>query len=390
MTKFCILCLSSLVYFNENHQVSVESGVFVAILESLSTLLSPTAQQSGRQIGAIGADGRVLYSTDPLLVDTQWEMKMPNLEPMQMASDQRYTYLFLHDAEQMYFYIQGRDKFATAFLTAMRAGLMAQANLTNSPATPSQDEEMLRIQTYKHAMRRTAPVEDIELDAQSVGLKITQNRVLLILRTKSAEQADIIAKLSPQLPDNATMFPLSRMDVALMLAVTEKETRQRIVEFTEHIQSYINRHNLSIHIGISGRAPSLHDLAGAYDQALHALSVGMLFMPETPIYHYEALGLGGIIYGLDEHLCMLFLEEVCHGVQLDTLDEDDFLVLDHYFRNNLNTSETARAMFLHRNTLVYRIERIKKQTGIDIHRFDGALSLKIALMVKKKLDELKR
>ena len=101
--------------------------------------------------------------------------------------------------------------------------------------------------------------------------------------------------------------------------------------------------------------------------------------------NYENLGIGRLIYQLPTILCQMFLQEVFKKNPIDALDQETLLTINKFFENNLNVSETARKLFVHRNTLVYRLEKIKKLTGLDLREFDDAITFKVALMVKKYL-----
>ena len=112
---------------------------------------------------------------------------------------------------------------------------------------------------------------------------------------------------------------------------------------------------------------------------------GKVFDTEKTIINYENLGIGRLIYQLPTTLCEIFLSEVFKKNSIDTLDQETLFTINKFFENNLNVSETSRKLFVHRNTLVYRLEKIKKLTGLDLREFDDAIIFKVALMVKKYL-----
>ena len=116
--------------------------------------------------------------------------------------------------------------------------------------------------------------------------------------------------------------------------------------------------------------------------------MGRVFESEKNIIHYETLGLGRIIYQLPTTLCEMFLNEVFKKNPIETLDEDTIETINKFFENNLNVSETSRKLYVHRNTLVYRLEKIKKITGLDLREIDHAIVFKVAMMVKMYLDSL--
>ena len=116
-----------------------------------------------------------------------------------------------------------------------------------------------------------------------------------------------------------------------------------------------------------------------------ALEIGKIFDTEKTIVSYENIGIARLIYQLPDTLCEMFLKEVFKKGSIESLDQETLFTIQKFFENNLNVSETSRKLFVHRNTLVYRLEKIKKLTGLDLREFDHAIIFKVALMVKKYL-----
>ena len=134
----------------------------------------------------------------------------------------------------------------------------------------------------------------------------------------------------------------------------------------------------------------LKDLSKSYKEAKMAMDVGKIFYAEKRVISYNALGIGRLIYQLPVNLCHIFINEIFGDDVLSNLDQETLTTINTFFENNLNVSETSRQLFVHRNTLVYRIEKLQKSTGLDIRTFEDALTFKIALMVvsyMKYLDE---
>ena len=138
-------------------------------------------------------------------------------------------------------------------------------------------------------------------------------------------------------------------------------------------------------IGIGTTVDTLKGLARSFKDAQVALEVGKVFDTEKTIISYDNLGIARLIYQLPTTLCDTFLKEVFKRGSIDSLDHETLFTIQRFFENNLNVSETSRKLFVHRNTLVYRLEKIKKITGLDLREFDHAIVFKIALMVNKYL-----
>ena len=138
-------------------------------------------------------------------------------------------------------------------------------------------------------------------------------------------------------------------------------------------------------MGIGTPIGNVKDLATSFKEAQVAMEVGKVFDTEQSIISYDHLGIARLIYQLPTTLCEMFLQEVFKKNPIDALDQETLFTIYKFFENNLNVSETARKLFVHRNTLVYRLEKIKKLTGLDLREFDDAITFKVALMVKKYL-----
>lgn len=146
---------------------------------------------------------------------------------------------------------------------------------------------------------------------------------------------------------------------------------------------------IDVRVSCSNPCTSFDQLADAYREACGALSVGMLFYEESHIFCSGKLGLGGLIYEVPQERCELFLKEVLGDLMDVEFDEETLTTINCLFANNLNISETARQLYVHRNTLVYRLERIEKRLGLDIRTFEDAMMFKIAMMVRTRLRSLR-
>lgn len=134
-------------------------------------------------------------------------------------------------------------------------------------------------------------------------------------------------------------------------------------------------------VAYSNVANGLRDLANAYKEARMALEIGKIFYSERNVFGYRKLGIGRLIYQLPEEVCEMFIEEIFDGEALDAIDGETLNIIRTFFENNLNLSETSRQLYVHRNTLVYRFEKIQKRFGLDLRSFEDALTFKIAMLV---------
>lgn len=136
-----------------------------------------------------------------------------------------------------------------------------------------------------------------------------------------------------------------------------------------------------VRVGYGSRVVNLQDIARSYQEAKMAIEVGRIFYAENETLSYSRLGIGRLIYQLPMSLCRMFIQEIFGEEVPDIFTEENMLTIQKFFENNLNISETARQLYVHRNTLVYRLERLEKAIGLDIRKFEDAMTFKIAMMV---------
>ena len=171
-------------------------------------------------------------------------------------------------------------------------------------------------------------------------------------------------------------------NVILIKALEQGGSHEELMGIADTIVAMMNAEAmLNVRVSFGTVVPELKDVSKSYKEAKMALDVGKIFYAEKNVAAYSTLGIGRLIYQLPINLCRIFIEEIFGDNVPDDLDEETLNTINKFFENNLNVSETSRQLFVHRNTLVYRIEKLQKSTGLDLRNFDDALTFKIALMV---------
>ena len=212
---------------------------------------------------------------------------------------------------------------------------------------------------------------------------------MLLIRQLDKSDIATLELVQGMFPDKQKDFVLSMSETDIVvikeleLGVDGKEICKLAEKISEAISAEVMVKTV---IGIGTVAKHLRELADRYKEAQVAIEVGKVFETEKTVIHYENLGIGRIIYQLPTTLCEMFLSEVFKKNPIESLDQETLYTINKFFENNLNVSETSRKLFVHRNTLVYRLEKIKKLTGLDLREFDHAIVFKVALMVKKYLN----
>jgi carbohydrate diacid regulator len=172
--------------------------------------------------------------------------------------------------------------------------------------------------------------------------------------------------------------------IILVKELSERDTSDEIERIAHSIHDTLSGETLSkVYVAIGMSVNDLKNVSASYKEARMALEVGKIFDPGKNIVNYERLGIGRLIYQLPSPLCRMFIGEVLGGLSVDQFDDETLATVNKFFENNLNVSETSRQLYIHRNTLVYRLDKIQKMTGMDLRKFDDAITFKITLMVSK-------
>ena len=229
---------------------------------------------------------------------------------------------------------------------------------------------------------------DVYVRAKELHFVTDVPRAVFLIRQVSRADVAAVDVLAGMFPDRQQDFVLSvnETDIAVVKQILPGTERDELIRIAQQIEETLKTELfIKTVIGIGTVAGHLRELADAYKEAQVAIEVGKVFDTEKTIINYENLGIGRLIYQLPTTLCEIFLSEVFKKNSIDTLDQETLFTINKFFENNLNVSETSRKLFVHRNTLVYRLEKIKKLTGLDLREFDDAIIFKVALMVKKYL-----
>ena len=229
---------------------------------------------------------------------------------------------------------------------------------------------------------------DIYIRAKELHFATDAPRAVFLVRQLGHGDVTTVDVLSGMFPDKMQDFVVSinETDVAVIKQLDSVLTGEELEKIAQSMETTLkNELFVKTVIGIGTVAEHLRELADAYKEAQTAIDVGKVFDTEKSVINYENLGIGRLIYQLPTTLCEIFLTEVFKKNSIDSLDQETLFTINKFFENNLNVSETSRKLFVHRNTLVYRLEKIKKLTGLDLRQFDHAIVFKVALMVRKYL-----
>ncbi len=233
---------------------------------------------------------------------------------------------------------------------------------------------------------------DIYSRAKKLHISSISNRVVYLIESEVDKQINVAEFLRNIFPNKAKDF-ITSIDEKTIVLVKEVnhendcDTEDALQTVAKVILDSLNMEGIrNVYVSIGGEVTDIKNVSASYKEAKLAMEIVKIFEPDKYISDYKKLGIGRIIYQLPQSLCKIFIQEVLQGISVDRFDEETLTTVNKFFENNLNVSETSRQLYIHRNTLVYRLDKIQKLTGLDLRSFDDAIIFKITLMVSKYLN----
>ena len=340
-----------------------------------------------RCMGVVDDQGYVVACSELGMIGTKLE-DFPGLQgdyPEQVYTSGTRTYKSVSgvNAQPDYaVFVDGRD--ATARCVCILAGVAFQEAETNY------EEKHNRTIFIKNIISDNILPGDIYVRAKELHFATDVPRAVFLIRMVDRTDMSALEIVANMFPDRQKDFVLSVNETDLVLIkelASAQENNREVYEIANAVEEKLRAEtNARCVIGIGTTAKHIRVLADKYKEAQVAIDVGKVFDTEKSVIHYDNLGIGRLIYQLPTTLCEMFLSEVFKKNPIESLDQETLYTINKFFENNLNVSETSRKLFVHRNTLVYRLEKIKKLTGLDLREFDDAIIFKVALMVKKYLN----
>ncbi len=361
------------IYLNKGRYFTMSNRLFQGVIHQMKDSIDRTfgVIDENYTIIACSELGKIGETVEAFTITANELIVLDGLTYKSLASSQGASYTV---------FVEGEDLLASKYASVLAVSF---ANIKFY-----YDEKYDRSNFIKNIILDNILPGDIYLKARELYFNSDVMRTVILIRSTEQTEISIYDIVQNLFPDKAKDFVISinENDIALV-----KETKPGIDPKTvEKLASSIadtisGEFYVHVLIGIGTTVDNLKDLARSFKEAQTALEVGKVFDTEKTIVAYDNLGIARLIYQLPSTLCETFLKEVFKLGSIESLDQETLFTIQRFFENNLNVSETSRKLFVHRNTLVYRLEKIKKITGLDLREFDHAIIFKIALMVNKYL-----
>lgn len=227
---------------------------------------------------------------------------------------------------------------------------------------------------------------DIYNRAKKLHIDTDVRRIVFIIETKNEKDTNALETVRNIFSTKTKDFitAVDEKNIILVKEVKQTESYDDMNKIAKVVVDMLNTEVMSsVHVSYGTIVNEIKEVSRSYKEAKMALDVGKIFYENQNIIAYSNLGIGRLIYQLPLPLCKMFIREIFDGKSPDEFDEETLTTIDKFFENSLNVSETSRQLYIHRNTLVYRLDKLQKSTGLDLRVFEDAITFKIALMVVK-------
>ena len=334
-----------------------------------------------RELSVAEGEGKIVATTEESMVNTVIEnadIFIQSPAENQLVQGYQYFKVFDNGSPEYIVMIKGEDE------EAYRIGKITAFQIQN--LLVAYKERFDGDNFIKNLLLDNLLLVDIYSRAKKLRIENNVPRVVFLIETEIDKEFNVVEIVRSIFPTKQKDFvtAVDEKSIILVKELKEKDSKEEIDQISKHIYDTLSAEAMtSVYVAIGTVVNDLKNVSASYKEAKMALEVGKIFEENKKIVNYEQLGIGRLIYQLPAPLCKMFINEVLHGLSMDQFDEETLTTVNKFFENNLNVSETSRQLYIHRNTLVYRLDKLQKMTGLDLRNFDDAIIFKIMLMVSK-------
>ena len=286
----------------------------------------------------------------------------------------------VNDDKQLEYVILAKGEADTTYMVGRMAAFQIQNLLV------AYKERFDKDNFIKNLLLDNLLLVDIYNRAKKLHIETDVKRVVFIIETRTEKDNNALETVRNLFASKSRDFitAVDEKNIILVKEVKANESYEELMKVAKTIVDMLNTEALSsVHVAFGTIVNEIKEVSRSFKEAKMALDVGKIFYSDKNIIAYSNLGIGRLIYQLPIPLCRLFIKEIFDGKSPDEFDEETLTTINKFFENSLNVSETSRQLYIHRNTLVYRLDKIQKATGLDLRVFEDAITFKIALMVVK-------
>ena len=337
-------------------------------------------QISRVELGIIDTEGNVLAATFPEAGDFSEPARIFANSPADSQEVQGYQFFKVYDETQLEYILLASGSTDDTYMIGKMAAFQIQSLLV------AYKERFDKDNFIKNLLLDNLLLIDIYNRAKKLHINTDSRRVVFILETNHEKDTVSMESIRTNLGNRSGDF-ITAVDEKSIIVVKELEESDGNEELEQTARMIISSLEPELreiaHVAYGTVVNEIKEVSRSYKEARMALDVGKIFFDERNVIASSSLGIGRLIYQLPIPLCKMFIREIFGGKSTDDFDEETLTTINKFFENSLNVSETSRQLYIHRNTLVYRLDKLQKSTGLDLRVFEDAITFKIALMVVK-------
>lgn len=327
----------------------------------------------------LDTDGKVLAST--FVEQEHYETSLDSFveSPADSQVIQGYQFFKIFDEHQLEYILVVNGSSDDVYMVGKIAAFQIQNLLV------AYKERFDKDNFIKNLLLDNLLLVDIYNRAKKLHIETDVRRVIFVIETAREKDTGTMEHIRSLLGVKSKDF-VTAVDERNIIIVKELGTNEGYPEMDKvanEILEILKEEGEAVHIAYGTIVNDIKEVSKSYKEAKLALDVGKIFFDDKDVVAYNTLGIGRLIYQLPLPLCKMFIREIFEGKSLDEFDEETLTTINKFFENSLNVSETSRQLYIHRNTLVYRLDKLQKSTGLDLRVFEDAITFKIALMVVK-------
>ena len=385
----CLRCVFYAIYIikndKKNRQLESRNRAFrgdnMISNQILQSTIDGLKSITRKELSVVEKEGKVIATTEESMIGRQIDAVENFISsPAESQLVLGYQYFKIYDNGVPEYVIQVKGEDESGYQIGKIAAFQIQSLLVAYKERYDKDNFI------KNLLLDNLLLVDIYSRAKKLHIENNVHRIVYLIETHIDKEMNVVEIVRSIFPAKTKDFvtAVDEHSIILVKELKEKESADEIDRIAKVIQETLYAETGSNGYISSGTIVSdLKDVSRSYKEAKMALEVGKIFEDDKYIVNYEKLGIGRLIYQLPLPLCRMFIKEVLHGLTMDDFDDETLATVNKFFENNLNVSETSRQLYIHRNTLVYRLDKLQKMTGLDLRNFDDAIIFKITLMVSK-------
>lgn len=332
------------------------------------------------ELGVVDSEGNMIATTSDAIYECQRSVVEFAKSPADGQEMQGYHFFKIYDEQQLEFVLVAGGPNDDTYMVGKMTAFQIQNLLV------AYKERFDKDNFIKNLLLDNLLLVDIYSRSKKLHIQTDVKRVVMIVENENGKDSNALEIVRANMPANTKDFitAVDEKNVIVVRELSEGDGNKEIDKVAKTIDDILTKEGIAkVRVAYGTVVNEIKEVSRSYKEAKMALDVGKIFFDERDIIAYSELGIGRLIYQLPIPLCKMFIKEIFGGKSPDDFDEETLMTIMKFFENSLNVSETSRQLFIHRNTLVYRLDKLQKSTGLDLRVFEDAITFKIALMVVK-------